>query len=107
MMDTNTMFRPLADDEIVAGSPAQADEWRPITPVPADAPPLTTAIINRNAPAGFTFTAGWRYNDTAVNLLGCVVRYDKPANGSPAEKQVKPFTFCEGPNGVHEWRNKS
>src|SRR5690606_11815434 len=75
--------------------------------VPADASPLTTTIINRHAPAGFTFTAGWRYNDAAGNLLGCVVRYDKPANGAQGDKQVKPFTFCEGPDGAREWRNKS
>lgn len=106
MMDTNTMFRPLADDEIVTENTGPAEDWTPITPVPADAPPLTTTIINRHAPPGYTFTAGWRYNDATGNLLGCVVRYDKPANGSPSEKVVKPFTFCKGPDGAREWRNK-
>lgn len=107
MMETNTMFRPLAEDEIVTGNNARAEEWSPIFPVPEDAPSLTNAIINRHAPTGFAFTAGWEYPDAESRLLGCVVRYDKPADGTQAEKRVKPFTFCEGPNGEREWRNKS
>lgn len=107
MMDTNTMFRPLSDDEIVAGATDQPNEWRPLAPVPADAPTLTNAIINRFAKPGFIFTAGWRYLDASGNLLGCVVRFDKPSNGTPAEKDICPLTFCEGPDGAREWRKKS
>lgn len=107
MMDTNTMFRPLSDDEIVAGAADQPNEWRPLAPIPADAPPLTSAIIDRFAKPGFSFSAGWRYYDAAGNLLGCVVRFDKPANGTPAEKDVCPLTFCQGPDGAREWRKKS
>lgn len=105
----DTMFRPLTADEIATAAPdhpALVPDWRPILPVPNDAPPLTNVTINQHAPAGFAFVAGWRYNDANGRLLGAVVRYDKPANGSPAEKQVKPFAFCEGPNGVRAWRCK-
>ncbi|MBZ9859721.1 DUF3987 domain-containing protein [Mesorhizobium sp. CA12] len=82
------------------------DQWRPILPVPADAPALSTDTTGRFAPTGFVFTAHWRYLDGEGRLLGYVVRYDRPANGQPADKQVKPFTFCEGPAGKREWRCK-
>ena len=106
-MDLNEAFAPL-DEEARAGAAAagRSDPWRPILPVPEDAPRLTNGIINRFAPEGSSFTAGWRYLDAEMRLLGCVVRYDRPANGSPGGKQVKPFTFCEGPDGQREWRCK-
>jgi 5S rRNA maturation endonuclease (ribonuclease M5) len=105
MMDTNTMFRPLADEERKAAVLPQ-DDWTPITPVPADLPPLSTNVISRYAKHGFSFSTGWRYLDAKGQLLGCVVRYDKPANGHPASKDVCPFTFCRGPGGATEWRMK-
>jgi hypothetical protein len=67
---------------------------------------LTKAILERTAPSGYAFTAGWRYLDAAGHLLGCVVRFDREANGLSADKQFKPFTFCAGPNGSHIWRCK-
>jgi DNA primase len=36
-----------------------------------------------------------------------VVRYNRPANGSAADKQILPFSFCEGPGGRREWRCKA
>lgn len=108
MMDVNEAFAPLDDEARASAGPAGRgdDPWRPILPVPADAPQLTTATINRFVPEGFAFSTGWRYPDGESRLLGCVVRYDRPANGQPADKQVKPFTFCEGPGGKREWRCK-
>lgn len=104
-MDTNTMFRPIADDEMdITHNAPPSVEWRPIVPVPDDAPQLTTSLINRWARSGYSLTTGWRYNDTHGNLLGVVVRFD---NGNPDEKDICPLTFCEGPNGVREWRKKS
>ena len=103
-MTVETMYRPLAEDEAV--SVATTPDWTPILPVPANAPPFTNSIINHYAPPGFAFTAGWRYLDAAGNLLGCVVRYDRPTNGAPAEKQVLPFTFCEGRSGAPGWTAK-
>ena len=90
-MDTNTMYRPLADDEIRNSlTPSPVDAWTPIVPVPPDAPSPTTGMISRFAKPGFSFTNVWRYNDASGTLLGCVVRFDKPANGAPAEKDIAP-----------------
>ena len=55
--------------------PHAEETWFPVLPVPANAPELTNGMINRFAPAGFTFTAGWRYHDAEGRLLGCIVRY--------------------------------
>jgi len=103
-MDMNDPFAPIDMDAAREAHPHTEETWLPILPVPADAPQLTTAIINRFAPEGFAFTSGWRYPDAEGRLLGCAVRYDRPANGKPADKQVKPFTFCERPSGKREWR---
>lgn len=105
-MDVNEAFAPLGEDRGRANERRSDDPWRPILPVPDDAPQFTTSIINRFAPEGFAFTAGWRYPDAEGHLLGFAVRYDRPANGKPADKQVKPFTFCSGPNGKQDWRCK-
>lgn len=104
-MDTNTMFRPLADAELdMAYDAPSPDEWRPVVPVPSDAPQLTTGLINRWARPGYALTTGWRYNDAHGNLLGVVVRFD---NENPVEKDICPLTFCEGPDGARGWRKKS
>jgi hypothetical protein len=97
-------FAPIEIDHVAV--PPMADVWRPISPVPSDVAPLTKDILERSAPADYTLTAGWRYLDAAGQLLGFVVRFDRPANGLPADKQFKPFTFCAGPNGGGEWRCK-
>jgi hypothetical protein len=77
--------------------------WTPIVPVPADAPQLTNGILARGTDkAGYSVATGWRYLDANGNFLGCVVRYD-----GPGDKDIAPFTFCAGPNGVREWRKKS
>lgn len=102
-MDTNTMFRPLADDELQnsrAATPAGA--WTAIVPVPADAPQLTNGVLSRWAEPGYSVTTGWRYLDANGDFLGCVVRYD-----GPGDKIIAPITFCTGPNGARKWRKKS
>ncbi len=106
-MDMNAPFTPIDMDAARAEAPSHAKEtWRPILPVPADAPQLTNGILQRFTPDGFSLTCGWRYHNAEGRLLGCTARFDKSANGSPAMKQVKPFTFCQGPNGQTEWRCK-
>src|SRR5215210_3507117 len=110
MTDINTAFAPLHDDELAAHPPhgRSDDPWTPIVPVPADAPALNKALAQRFTPAGYAFAGGWHYHDSNGRLLlGGVARYEHPANGSPADKQVKPFTFCEGPGGQREWRCKA
>lgn len=102
-MDTNTMFRPLADDELHnAQTSTPADAWTAIVPVPADAPQLTNGVLSHWAPPAYSLTTGWRYLDANGNFLGCVVRYD-----GPGDKAILPITFCAGPNGTREWRKKS
>ena len=106
-MTIETMFRPLATDEICSAGISSVDEWHPVVPVPLDAPTLTNSALTRWASPGYSFTAGWRYNDAAGALLGFVVRYDRPTDGSRADKEVVPITFCQGPGGRCEWRKKS
>jgi hypothetical protein len=104
MLTQDEAFAPL--NVTSATSLARDDEWRPVLPVPTDTPPLSMGIISRFCPEGYAFTTCWRYLDAAGQILGRVVRYDRPANGVAAAKQVKPFTFCEGPDGKQEWRCK-
>jgi Protein of unknown function (DUF3987)/Domain of unknown function (DUF6371) len=104
MTNIAEVFAPLDGDHLTV-SPLD-EVWRPISPVPSDAPPLTKAFLERTASSGYTYTAAWRFLDAAGQLLGCVVRFDRAANGQPADKQIKPFTFCAGPNGACEWRCK-
>ena len=102
-MDTNTMFRPLADDELrKAQTATPAEAWTAIVPVPADAPQLTNGVLSRWAEPGYSVTTGWRYLDANGDFLGCVVRYD-----GPGDKIIAPITFCTGPNGARKWRKKS
>lgn len=101
MLTQDEAFAPL--NVTSATSPAPDDAWHPVQPVPTDAPELSMGIINRVCPEGYAFTTQWRYLNAIGQLLGCVVRYDRPANGSPAAKQVKLFTFWESPNGKQEW----
>jgi hypothetical protein len=104
MLTQDEAFAPLNVTSVTSQAPN--DEWRPVLPVPMDAPQLSTDIINRFCPDGYAFTTRWCYLDAAGQLLGCVARYDRPANGVAAAKQVKPFTFCEEPDGKREWRCK-
>jgi hypothetical protein len=107
-MMTTDPFAPIDENfKRSAAQPPIEDKWTPILPVPETAPELTRDMLKRFAPPDFSVTTGWRYRDAKGRLLGCVARFDKPANGSPAEKQVKPFTFCQGPNGRMEWRSKA
>jgi hypothetical protein len=107
-MTTTDPFASINENVTRADAqPPIEDKWTPILPVPEAAPELTREILKRFAPVGFSLTTGWHYRDAEGRLLGCVARFDKPANGSPGEKQVKPFTFCQGPNGRMEWRSKA
>lgn len=104
MLTPDEAFAPL--NMTSATSRAPHDEWRPVQPLPTDAPELSMGIINRFCPEGYACSTRSYYRNAAGQILGCVVRYDRPANGVAAAKQVKPFTFCEGPDGKREWRCK-
>ena len=108
MNDLDGAFAPSPSGgaaESLAGEDGE-DAWRPILPVPDDGAQLTTTVINRFAPAGHAFTDGWRYNDADGRLLGCVVRYDRTGSDGRSAKQIRPFTFCAGPDGQRQWRCK-
>ncbi len=106
-MDVNEAFAHLDNDiEDRGPNPEPENTWRQVMPVPEGAPRLTVALLTRMAPSGYAYSTGWAYRDSEGGLLGAVVRYDRPANGKPADKQFLPFTFCEGPGGRLEWRCK-
>ncbi len=109
-MDMIDPFAPIGINTARKDTRPHVEErWRPILPVPADAPQLSNDFLKRFAPEGFSLAASWRYHDAQGQLLGYTARYDKPANGSPTEKtkkEVRPFTYCQGPDGRREWRCK-
>lgn len=74
--------------------PPMRDVWKPISPVPVDAPlPPATHHLNGNP------SAKWQYRDAEGKLLGEVCRFDKQVGS----KEVLPLTFCA--NGKRrEWR---
>jgi hypothetical protein len=71
-------------------------DWRPLLPVPPDAPPPTFAHPSLGPPP-----AAWIYRDTAARTLGYVARFDT-AGG----KQVLPYTYCKSADGRRAWRWK-
>lgn len=106
MIGIDQAFAPLQEHDIVDARKSRPPEaWRPVLPVPDDAPPPTTAMMERFAPAGFRLAQNWRYHNGAGRLLGLVARYEA-RNGSQVEKQIRPFTYCEAPGGRREWRCK-
>src|SRR4051794_12554304 len=105
MTSLDEAFAPLAPEEVSQPSRCRNQTtWRAILPIPADAPQPSSEFVNNCAPAGYSATDQWWYRDAEGRPLGLVVRYDRSANGLPAHKQFKPFTFCEGPDGRREWR---
>lgn len=108
MIDLDAAFGPLEDDEVRRIDHHRGeDAWRPIIPVPPDAPTLSKAIVNKHAPTGYIFSRGWRYLDAHSGLLGAVIRFDRPANGLGPDKKVLPLSFCHGLGGRREWRSKA
>ncbi|GLS18758.1 hypothetical protein GCM10007874_17750 [Labrys miyagiensis] len=99
-------FAPLSDAEKAGKQAPPEDVWKPITPIPDDAPQLTREFIQARLPAGYSLTTGWKYLDADGHRMCSVIRADRPANGSPAAKTFMPFAFCEGPNKKREWRAK-
>jgi predicted P-loop ATPase len=102
------MFDPLQTEDLQAasarGGKAKATgDWRPILPVPAEAPQPRLSLIEAYAPDGYTFKHLWGYRDANGQRLGAIARYDG-LKGRDADKQFRPFTYCEGPDGSCEWR---
>jgi uncharacterized protein (DUF927 family) len=76
---------------------ADKDDWTPVLPVPADAPPPYFRHFRLGLPA-----AHWTYHDREGRILGHVARFET-ADG----KEVLPLTCCQIPGGKQAWRWKS
>lgn len=102
--------RDLADrygfgspDAAVGPPPAQPTsrkrtEWRPIVPVPAEAPDYRTGWGHyaRGVPARH-----WEYRGGPDGaLLGVVCRFETSDGG----KEILPLTWCENDRGARAWR---
>jgi hypothetical protein len=72
-------------------------DWRPLLPVPSDAPPPTFAHSRLGRPS-----SAWIYRDNSARALGYLARFDT-AGG----KEVLPYTYCESAEGRREWRWQS
>jgi hypothetical protein len=82
---------PLAP--VLKPSPTD-DDWRPIVPVPDDAPPPDTRL-----PGLGRATQIWTYRDAAGKLLGYVCRFDLPDGG----KEIRPLTWGSVGSGPPHW----
>ena len=86
-------FHPIGGG--VGASPKKEDEWAPIVPVPADAPPPPTRHPKLGEP---TETYPYVAANGATN--GYVWQFDYPTS-----KEFRPLTYCRHPGGVfRDWR---
>lgn len=85
-------FAPVSGK--VSANGHDANGWRPILPVPDDAP-RTMPPHPKGKAAG-----QWLYKDETGRLLFLVRRFDGPN----ASKEFRPFSFCEDNSGNREWR---
>jgi putative DNA primase/helicase len=98
-MPDKCMFAPLPLAGRPRRSPAPAADWRPILPVPNDAPTGPPSRERRGKPA-----ACWTYRDAAGGLLGYVLRFNLP----DGDKEFLPATWCRHTTtGACEWRFKA
>jgi putative DNA primase/helicase len=87
-------FRPIGGG-FGDASPREQDEWTPIVPVPADAPPPPTRHPKLGEP-----TAIYPYIAATGETNGYVWRFDYAT-----DKEFRPLTFCQHPGGVfRDWR---
>ncbi len=98
-MADNGIFAPLPGAGRRRQAAAPADDWRPVIPVPDDAPPGPPQHKRRGKPAG-----SWTYRDAAEKPLGYVLRFDQP----DGNKEFLPATYCQhATTGAREWRFKA
>ena len=98
-MADNGIFAPLPGRLRRSAAAAAPDDWRPMLPVPDDAPPGPPVHKRRGKPSGC-----WTYRDAAGRLLGYVLRFNLPDGG----KEFLPATFCHNAKtGAREWRFKA
>lgn len=78
----------------------KSSTWKPIVPVPEDAPPTPETHFRLGK-----YRLRWRYTKNG-RLWGYTARFDKATtrpNGKP-EKEVLPLVFCEDESGRRSWR---
>lgn len=92
----------LASSPPLSSPPAQPtsasrSEWRPIVPVPDDAPPYERSLSHRyrNQPP----VATWEYRTLEGALIGVICRYAT----STGDKEIRPLTWCENAAGERKW----
>ncbi len=93
------MFAPLGPG--AAGAPnreAAKDQWRPIIPVPDNAPPAPARHPYRGEPSGC-----WTYRNADGRPLGQVWRFDLGGD----DKEFFSLTFYERGGGRRQWRFKA
>lgn len=84
------------DTEAPAAEKKDVTDWKPVLPVPDEAPPRPVAHIKRGKPSRV-----WTYRDGAGRLLGYVARFEKSTGG----KEVLPLTYCRhAVTGAFDWR---
>ncbi len=97
-MAKSGMFSPLPGSGGQAAS-RRPGEWRPLWPVPRDAPPAPDAHPTLGKPA-----AVYTYCTASGELAGYVLRFEPPSGG----KEIRPLTYCEHTvTKAREWRWKS
>ena len=97
-MVKSSMFEPLAGGRRAASRKDQGGEWRPVYPVPGDAPAPPAAHPTLGEPA-----ARWAYLTADGDLAAFILRFE-PAAG---EKEIRPLSWCQHTvSGGCQWRWK-
>lgn len=93
--ESPTSARKPAVEPMPPATAKKLTEWRPLLPVPDDAPPPPEVH-----PKHGRASARWAYHDAAGQVLGYVYRFDPPGE----RKQFQPLCWCENAKGARAWR---
>lgn len=101
------LLAPLTDSERKSQRKSIKSKGTPIMPVPGDAPELNNGnqqVIYYNKEFGLPRPfKTYRYPDQNGKLLGFILRWDIKAEDGTVKKEVRPFLYCEYPNGEKRW----
>ncbi|MEO1102909.1 MAG: DUF6371 domain-containing protein, partial [Pseudomonadota bacterium] len=100
-------FKPLSEEARTAPVTGAADEWTCLRPAPDTLPTPTEDDARRFTPSGYVLSGLWHYRDADELFLCSVARYDRPANGAPADKVFRPLSYWQGPDASIELRPKN